>query len=242
MNLRTVEHVPGPYCQATMCRPVGAPRPVRGRRFLCEPCCARLHEAVLGVAVDSEALEAWLEPLRTGDRVRGRQGYPLPIRVAVAELRKNMQRDMRRWCSYVMHIHNMTEQDNWWGRPPQDTRAMAAWLDRTADWLTGHYESVTLLDDMSEYRHAAKVLMDLPADRTRFAVGPCPEVVADVMADGHEEPIRTVVCAGNVWAHIPTDVNDPACLRCDQCGAEWEPRRWLNIGKRILTMIMEGRA
>lgn len=65
-------------------------------------------------------------------------------------------------------------------------------------------------------------IIDLPADRTHFYVGPCPELDAD---GGH--------CVGDIWAWFPRDVEARPLLQCNECETQWFSETWLRLGSRI---------
>jgi hypothetical protein len=61
--------------------------------------------------------------------------------------------------------------------------------------------------------------IDLPTERTRVDVGPCPNLWPTEA--GHTEP-----CPGQITAHFPRDVTAPAYMRCSACRQEWPSREW----------------
>lgn len=107
---------------------------------------------------------------------------------------------------------------------PADTlTAMARFLHRRAEWLRHHELAVDAVDEITQaVRDAARVI-DAPANRTTFPVGPCPEVDAD-----------GVMCPGEVRAFIPASEDIPARMECSWCHKVYETHQWLQAGKRIL--------
>lgn len=116
----------------------------------------------------------------------------------------------------------------------------------TACWLYRNFHALLRLEDIGDFADAltnatirARRAIDLPALRTRFTVGPCPELLADIDSDG--KPTE-VPCAGEVWAFIPADPDRHAWMRCTSCAAEWDTTQWLRAGERMLKLIEERQA
>jgi hypothetical protein len=61
--------------------------------------------------------------------------------------------------------------------------------------------------------------IDLPQERTRVDVGPCPNLWPN--PESQLEP-----CPGQITAHFPRDVTAPAYMRCSACRQEWPSREW----------------
>jgi hypothetical protein len=122
-----------------------------------------------------------------------------------------------------------------WARDLAETRGVeldattvsetAEWLHRRVDWIRQHEAAEEAHGDLTAAIRNARAAIDLPANRARFEVGPCPEDT-----DGR-------ACPGTVWAYIPTREEDPALMRCTDCGTEWSTPQWLRVGRRILSLI-----
>jgi hypothetical protein len=65
--------------------------------------------------------------------------------------------------------------------------------------------------------------IDLPTERTRVDVGPCPNLWPN--EQGHTEP-----CPGQITAHFPRDLDQPAMMRCNACKAEFDTTQWTRVG------------
>jgi hypothetical protein len=65
--------------------------------------------------------------------------------------------------------------------------------------------------------------IDLPTERTRVDVGPCPNTWPN--EQGHTEP-----CPGQITAHFPRDLDQPAMMRCTACKAEFDTTQWTRVG------------
>jgi hypothetical protein len=74
--------------------------------------------------------------------------------------------------------------------------------------------------------HVLRVI-DSPENRTKFAVGPCPQTY-------HDEYDREGPCPGLVEVIIPGD-DRPRILRCVVCKIEWrsDKNEWMKVTRRI---------
>lgn len=107
---------------------------------------------------------------------------------------------------------------------PATVPELARWLWCRVDWLRAHDAAKTAHREITSTVARAERVIDLPANRARFEVGPCPELIAE---RGY--------CDGTVWAYIATRPEDESALRCWTCGARWNTMQWLRVGRRILT-------
>jgi hypothetical protein len=139
----------------------------------------------------------------------------LPWKDAAADAFAELDHAVHHWAAQVNHA----------GDPmPADVPAAARWLWRRVDWLRAHPDAKEAHRQITTAVARAERVIDLPANRARFEVGPCPEIVEDC---GH--------CTGVVWAYIATRPEDESVLRCWDCGARWNTTQWLRVGRRILT-------
>jgi hypothetical protein len=69
-------------------------------------------------------------------------------------------------------------------------------------------------------------VIDLPTERTRIKVGPCPNTYPD--GDGDDTH-----CIGEIEAVVPVDVTASAYMKCGTCRAEWPSREWYITGPAI---------
>lgn len=198
------------------------------RQVLCNHCGERMVRDINETGNAHRQLEKSLAATKTyGERVSGRGELPLPIRLIVVEARGQILHDLRWWCNWVAIERGYSTVAS-----PFNPIGMASWLVTNADWLIRQPDVLALRDVMAGHRRIARALRDIPADRTRFPVGPCPELV-----DGDN---GNDCCTGIVYAHIPVELDKPACLRCKVCGATWE-RGWARVGERILRRMTRGR-
>lgn len=108
-----------------------------------------------------------------------------------------------------------------WSLWPQDTLPdMAVWLMMRESEIAMHSAAKEIHGEIREAVGYAARIVDLPANRTTFAVGPCP----------------AVSCPGEVRVFIPAERDQTASARmeCGGCGQVWEPSQWSRLGKRIL--------
>lgn len=109
-----------------------------------------------------------------------------------------------------------------WGEPhPEGTGRAAAWLAGRTGSLRREPDAQACAQSISDAIRRGRAVIDLPRNRTRFPVGPCPD-------NPGEQP-----CSGQVWAYIPLDEREPAQLRCTDCGASWDTTRWRRVGDLI---------
>jgi hypothetical protein len=95
---------------------------------------------------------------------------------------------------------------------------MAGWLLKRINRIAAHPAAEDIHGEIvGAVRFAARVI-DLPANRTTFPVGPCPELG----------------CQGEIRAYIPAQPERPARMECSACETRWEPHQWLRAGRRIL--------
>ena len=104
---------------------------------------------------------------------------------------------------------------------PRDLPALCAWLKRSIDTIRRHPHAGTLHDEINNAVRRASRAIDHPAIRSRFWVGPCPEIV-----DGGN-------CDGDVWTYLASSENELSYMRCLACEAKWDSSRWLRVGPRI---------
>ncbi|MPZ27528.1 MAG: hypothetical protein GEV12_14245 [Micromonosporaceae bacterium] len=117
------------------------------------------------------------------------------------------------------HIHARRR----WMPPPTTVAASMRWLAGQLGWLRYREyagEAWRDLRDVTGWLHRA---VDRPANRTRFPVGPCPEITAG-----------GVPCAGQVTAVIPAREDRPALMECGTCGERWPTIQWARVGRRML--------
>jgi hypothetical protein len=119
--------------------------------------------------------------------------------------------------------------------------AMARFLLANVEWLRHHQAGHDAVEELTGDMRTARRVIDVPANRTTFPVGPCPEqftIVATMVtpaASATKLAYRQdgMHCPGEVRAYIPNDETTPARLQCSACGTVWESWQWLRAGRRI---------
>jgi hypothetical protein len=126
----------------------------------------------------------------------------------------------------------------YWARQVADARAsiweipntlagVAGWLSNRLDWLRALVFAGDAYSQIDRAICRARSVIDLPPHRTRFPVGPCPEI------------IDARYCAFQVVAYVPVRVGiEPAVMRCrnPDCRRHHEPwptESWRSAGERI---------
>lgn len=153
---------------------------------------------------------------------------PLPWNEHTAQVATDLFGVLVAWAR---DIHTAGDTD------PRDPLHMAIMHPaHTAQWLSRNFNALLRLEDIGDFVDAltnalvrARRAIDLPALRTRFKVGPCPEV----LEDGN--------CSGEVWAYIPGSDDKPAWMKCNTCTSEWDTTQWLRAGERMLRIMDEQR-
>jgi hypothetical protein len=191
----------------------GCGRPTRDTLALCNGCLWALECDLGDVAWLDEQLELVLSRLAVvGEHNGGRSAEtPMPVHPGALKARSDLRVVLVGW---VRDFAEGTTQP--W---PEDTLpAMAGWLLKRMDHVAVHPAAEDIHGEIvSAVRFAARVI-DLPANRTTFPVGPCPELG----------------CQGEIRAYIPAQPERPARMECSACQTRWEPHQWLRAGRRIL--------
>jgi hypothetical protein len=113
---------------------------------------------------------------------------------------------------------------------PNTLHEVAWWLIRRLDWLRAIPAAGEAYTQIERATTRAQHAIDRPLHRTRFPVGPCPEVR------------ESRYCLGLVMAYVPTRVGvDRAVMRCrtPECRRHVEPwgtESWSDAGKRIVRL------
>lgn len=96
---------------------------------------------------------------------------------------------------------------------------LARWLLGHVEWLRHHPAGYEVADEIRSAVREVRRIVDAPANRSSFPVGPCPEVD----------------CSGEVRAYFPADPTVSPHMTCSG-GARhrYEPWQWNRAGRRIL--------
>lgn len=110
---------------------------------------------------------------------------------------------------------------------PATMAELSGWLHARVDWLRALESAKDAHQQITGAVTKAIGVIDLPANRARFEVGPCPEQTEEG------------ACDGTVWAYIATRPEDLSLLRCWTCGGRWNTTQWLRVGRRILARMRQ---
>lgn len=172
------------------------------------------------IARDYAALGERLTGQTTGEHVAARHSAeaPLPLDVAVAELRFDMQRKLASWAQ--LHADEITLYSS---------PGAGATVAQLATWLATYREKAAAqpwagayADELRDLRRQARRLIDLPQPR-RVAIARCVETSGGVR------------CAGTL--HLtPREERDPRPVSagCDTCGVVYTGERWYRLSKRLV--------
>lgn len=201
----------------------GCSRPTYNNQRLCSQCAWELEQALAEMPALLDELDTTLtRQAKMSDASDGGRAAekPLPFHVTASEVLIDLRVYLVGW---VKDLAN----DDPARYPTDDLVAMSTWLLARLGDITLHDAADDIHEEIVTTSRQAWRVVDRAANRTRFAVGPCPELTPE---DG-------VQCAGEVWAYIPTSEERPARLECSSCGARWETHQWLRVGKRIIATI-----
>ena len=139
------------------------------------------------------------------------------------------------WSRVVMEDRGITNPATLpIGNRVEGEHGMATFLERHADWMSGHESARDARDELVDLAHRCH-LVAFPTRRESISIGRCPLEVPG------EQDVLTV-CGGDVRSRpVPEDENDgQAWAACNRCGevavASWwedkmfddpETRRWL---------------
>lgn len=205
----------------------GCSRPTRNQRLLCDHHVWELEQALKNLPDRLVDLHnALTQQTKLGE---GRAGgvptkaaeHPLPFNVRASEMAADLRAFLVGW---VRDLHESYEQRP---LPENSLPAMAKWLRSRVDILAVHPAADDIHTEIVGAYQEAERVVDVARNRSRFVVGPCPELDA------------AAACIGDVWAYIPTSEDKQAVMVCAHCGATWETYQWLRAGRRILDVVKQ---
>lgn len=150
---------------------------------------------------------------------------PSPINLNASAALHEIRNELAGWVRIV----NIETGDP---LPANRIATMATWLDQRIDHLAKHKAAADMVRGVRHVLRKAETAIDIPRDKTKVRVGPCPE------AEPTEDDAGAY-CPGTIVAYIPQDRSDyRPCLMCthEGCaheGTEWTAERWARMGKRI---------
>ena len=205
----------------TACTACGSP--TSNGTTLCRTDAEYLRDELAWVA-DRHLADDLLTTLTRTDRMgpqarRGGSGRPLPWSEHGSAALRRLDAVLGAWCAQVVDLV-----------PPRMSER-AAELRRALPALRGHAEAGRAYDEITDAVFSARTAVDIPAESSRFNVGPCPE-----WTPRPDEPQRITRCDGTVAAHIGRG-DTASVMRCPACRASWGTSEWLRAGRRILARM-----
>jgi hypothetical protein len=192
------------------------PRMAADQSALCRPCETWLHQLIVDMPSYARDLEA--AATHSGERQRVTRGDESPDfagqRKRWAAL-EQLAHDVLWWVDHVTTGRRVTSP-TMAGNTQAQIASGCSLVARHSLWLAASTDDPHPLHAWRDMRHEAAAAMDLPRDRARFQVGPCPEP-----------------CDGKVWAYIGT-ANGDSAMGCDvEQGHQWTPSQFYRAGTRI---------
>jgi hypothetical protein len=190
-------------------------------RRICGVCAGNLERDLAEMPALLDDLSVTLSrQARIGGHTNGSRAFerPLPFDPRASEAGDVLRSTLVGW---IRDLHDGAE---YW--PVDSLHGMALWLYRRLSRLLDHPAAEEAVDEIRFAVGLCKRVTDKPANRTAFAVGPCPEL--------DEQGVQ---CPGEVRAFIPSTEDRPARMQCEACGAAWLTFQWLRAGRRILDRI-----
>jgi len=210
-----------------ICRVASCDRPV-AEGFVCARCAHDFERALGDIPAVVHQLNLTLaKQTRYADRAeRGGNEQPLPMDPVASAVLDELRSHMRGWVNTIHHKRG-------WKWPDDNWSSISAWMLHHVEWLRHHEHGHIAVDELTGDMRQARRVIDVPANRTKFAVpGPCPEWMDPGVPHGIGGA-SIMCCPGEVWAYIPNTEDQPARLECNACHTIWESWQWMRLGKRI---------
>lgn len=148
--------------------------------------------------------------------VRGDEAPDFALPRRRVEALNQLAHDVTWWVRLVSSERGLASPELAESMPVLSVWRGARWLRGHAGWLAARDDDPHPLVSWRAMRSDAAHAMDLPRDRARFDVGPCPED-----------------CEGIVRAFIGTESSDSA-MGCDtNTEHQWTPSQFYRAGRRI---------
>jgi hypothetical protein len=201
---------------------VACTRPAGEGMILCPFCGDRVADhlaAVPDLHAELALTHARWDVLTVSAGRGGEQG--LPFAAAATEAAGLMVSTVGYWAQQVA----LARASVW--QIPNVLVDVARWLAHRVDWLRAMDSAGDAYSQLDRAVCRARSVIDRPAHRTRFPVGPCPEMIGQRY------------CAHQVVAYVPVRIGiEPAVMRCrnPECRRHCEPwttDMWREAGRRI---------
>ena len=176
-------------------------------------CCVRCRDTLSRDLGDVDALDEQLEIVLTRQtRYAERNGSrsaerPLPVDLRASEASWVLRNTLTTWARVMG-----------WTTGATTNAALSTWLFVRVEAIRHHEAADECMSEIGAAVGMVRRVVDAPANRTSFPVGPCPE-----------RP-----CPGEIRAFIPADER-PARMECNVDREHtYEPYQWMRAGQRIL--------
>jgi len=155
---------------------------------------------------------------------------PFPYNAAASAALDGLKATLVSWVLCIAD-----EQGVW--LPADSIAALSSWLVVRINYLARHEAAGEILDEMRQVTKWATSAINLPRDRGRVHVGPCPELEP---SDDPDAVNGMTPCPGEVTAFFPTDPDLRPVMMCLHEGCThgeriWPAEQWARLGERILT-------
>jgi hypothetical protein len=226
-----------PVCRVTSCD-----HPVTDA-WVCARCAHQLERALGDIPAVIHQLNLTLaKQTRYADRnERGGSEQPLPMDPLASAATSELRHHLCNWVSIVAETRGLPLPAaaiyHPGGEPGMDT--LARWMLAHVEWLRHHEHGHVAVEELTGDMRTARRVIDVPANRTTFPVGPCPELHVDrhlppdYPVPTSRDTFMSGPCTGEVRAYIPNTDTQPARLECSACHTVWESWQWLRAGRRI---------
>ena len=231
----------------TTCKVAHCGRPVDDA-WVCMHCAGTLERALGDIPAIVHQLDITLaKGGRFADRnERAGAETPLPIDPRALKARSQLRAHLVAWVRLISEERGMPLPGcnplaiSAWLQPAESPEAMSAWMLHHVEWLRHHQAGHDAIDELVADVDYARKVIDVPANRTTFPVGPCPELASEPVSDptlpglsGQYLARCTGHCPGEVRAYIPNDETKPCRLECTVCHTTWGTVQWRRAGHRI---------
>jgi hypothetical protein len=218
---------------APVCRVPSCDRPVADA-YVCMRCAHNLERALGDIPAVVHQLNLTLaKQTRYADRnERGGNEQPLPMDPIASATIDQLRGHLENWAKMIAEIRGYQIPIAETLSRPANLDILSRWMRHHVEWLRHHEAGHDCVEELTGDMRTARRVIDVPANRTTFPVGPCPEVIYIAMP-GDPSMGTKYCCPGEVRAYIPNTDTQPARLECNTCHTVWESWQWLRAGRRI---------
>jgi hypothetical protein len=221
-----------------VCRVASCDKPV-AEAHVCMRCAHNLERALGDIPAVIHQLNLTLaKQTRYADRnERGGTDTPLPMDPLASAAIDQLRGHLENWAKMIAEIRGYQIPIAETLSRPANLDILSRWMLHHVEWLRHHEAGHDCVDELTGDMRTARRVIDVPANRTTFPVGPCPEVdpgkQQEVYITRSVDGQVTSHCVGEVRAYIPNTEDQPARLECNTCHTVWESWQWLRAGRRI---------